>query len=309
MSKIRIYIILFLAISIFVIAGCTQNNKNQVKNTQQIKKINIMVSILPQVDFVKRVGGDKVDINVMIPPGYSPATYEPSPKQMKDLQNTDIYFRVGHIPFEKIQILKMQNLNKKMKVIDTSQGITLRKLESHSHGDENSEGEHDEGKSGDDPHIWLSPKLVKKQVEYIYNTLVELDPNNKSYFTVNYNKFINDLDKLDAKLSKTFAPIKGKTVLVFHPAFGYLADDYGFEQKAIEIEGKEPSIAQIKNIIDEAKKDDVKVIFVQIQFSTKSAQAIAKEINGVVVQIDPLAKDYFDNLQNIADNIVEGLNK
>jgi len=309
MLKLKTYSIVFLAVSIFVIAGCARDNKNQVKNNQQVKKINVMVSILPQVDFVKRIGGDKVKISAMIPPGYSPATYEPSPQQMKDLQNTDIYFRIGHIPFEKSQMLKMQNLNKKMIVINTSQGITLRKLESHSHGNEDNKDRHGEGYLGDDPHIWLSPKLVKKQAEYIYNALVELNPNDKSYFTANYNKFINDLDNLDTKLSKTFVPIKGKTVLVFHPAFGYLANDYGFEQEAIEIEGKEPNINQIKKIIDEAKKDGAKIIFVQKQFSAKSAQAIAKEINGAVIQIDPLSKDYFDNLQKMADNIVKGLNK
>jgi len=148
---------------------------------------------------------------------------------------------------------------------------------------------------------------VKIQAKHIYESLVEYSPDDKDYFTKNYDQFILDLDKLDDKLSQAFAPIKNQTILVFHPAFGYLADAYGFKQKAIEMEGKDPTPAQLKAIIDEAKADNVKVIFVQSQFSTKNAQAVAEEIGGAVVQIDPLAKDYFTNLESIAETIVSSL--
>jgi len=245
----------------------------------------------------------------MIPPGFSPATYDPSPDQLRKLQDADIYFRIGHIPFEKAQMEKLEKLNTKMKVIDTSNGIELLKLAAHSHGDKDEhekEKEH-EHEAGNDPHIWLSPKLVKIQAKNIYNALVEYSPENKDYFTRNYNQFTKELDELDQKLTNVFAPIEGQTILVFHPAFGYLADAYGFRQEAIEIEGKEPTPAQLQEIIDKARNNNIKVIFVQAQFSPESAKSVAQEINGAVVQIDPLAKDYFTNLETMAETIVTSL--
>jgi len=250
-----------------------------------------------------------VQVTEMIPPGFSPATYDPSPDQLRKLQDADIYFRIGHIPFEKAQMEKLEKLNTKMKVIDTSNGIELLKLAAHSHGDKDEhekEKEH-EHEAGNDPHIWLSPKLVKIQAKNIYNALVEYSPENKDYFTRNYNQFTKELDELDQKLTNVFAPIEGQTILVFHPAFGYLADAYGFRQEAIEIEGKEPTPAQLQEIIDKARNNNIKVIFVQAQFSPESAKSVAQEINGAVVQIDPLAKDYFTNLETMAETIVTSL--
>jgi zinc transport system substrate-binding protein len=276
------------------------------------------VSILPQVDFVQRIGGDKVQVSEMIPPGFSPATYEPSPQQLQKLQTADIYFRIGHIPFEKAQMEKLQQLNQKMKVVDTSIGIELLTMAAHSHdeGGEHAGEEHHEEEGhdaeenhaeGSDPHIWLSPNLVKIQAKHIFDTLAETSPKDKDYFMANYDKFVKDLDQLDEKLKNTFTPILNQSILVFHPAFGYLADAYGFKQEAIEIEGKDPSPEQLKEIIDEAKADETRVIFVQKQFSTKSAEAIAEAIGGAVVQIDPLAKDYFSNLEEMSAIIANKL--
>jgi len=272
----------------------TENNNNKIK---------VMVSILPQVTFVQEIGGNKVEVNEMIPPGFSPATYEPSPEQLKTLQNAEIYFRIGHIPFEKSQMEKLQNLNTKMQIVDTSEKIRLLTLKEHSH-EEKEEHEHEES---NDPHIWLSPQLVKIQAQHIYDTLVNYNPENKAYFSKNYNQFVKKLETLDQKLQQTFASVQDKTFLVFHPAFGYLAHDYGFIQKAIEVEGKDPSPKQVETIINIATTENIRVIFVQKQFSTKSAEAIAQEINGAVIQIDPLAKDYFTNLEKMSDTIVNAM--
>lgn len=276
-------ILVFIALGVYLFLDYT--NKKPYK--ESTKSINVMVSILPQVEFVKRIGGDKVNVMEMIPPGFSPATYDPSPDQLRKLQDANIYFRIGHIPFEKAQMEKLEKLNPKMKVVDTSEGISL--LE------------------GGDPHIWLSPKQVKIQAGHIYDALVEYSPESKDYFTQNYNQFIKDLEKLDQKLKNSFAPIKGQKILVFHPAFGYLADSYGFLQEVIEVEGKDPTPSQLQKIINKARNENVKVIFVQAQFSTKSAEAIAQEIDGVVMQINPLAKNYFTNLENMAETIVSVL--
>jgi zinc transport system substrate-binding protein len=293
---ILIFLPIIIVISSLLLTAC-----NQKKEDKKEGKINIMVSILPQIDFVQRIGGDRVKVTEMIPPGFSPATYNPSPNQLKKLEDANMYFKIGHIPFEKIQMEKLEKINKNMKVIDTSKDITLLKLTDHKHDGEEEELDHVEG---DDPHIWLSPRLVKIQAQNIYEALIDYNPENQEYFYKNYQEFINELEELDQKLIKTFEPIKNQTILVYHPAFAYLADAYNFHQEAIEIEGKEPNPSQLKKIIDEAKLDNIKVVFVQSQFSTKSAESIAQEIDGVVIQIDPLAKDYFSNLENMSHIII-----
>jgi zinc transport system substrate-binding protein len=269
--------LVILSVIIFIVAN---NKKTVLNNTNE--KIDIMVSILPQIDFVENIGKDKISVSVMIPPGFSPATYEPSIEQLKKLSKADLYIRIGHIPFEKTQMKKLEDLNPEMKIIDSSEGIEIYK---------------------GDPHIWLSPKLVKIQVENIYQVLAEIDPENKSFYENNKNEYLAKLDNLDFELKNAFSKIKGKKILVFHPAFGYLARDYGFEQIAIEIDGKEPSAENLANIIDTAKKENIKTIFVQKQFSSKNAEAIATQINGTVVPLDPLAKDYVENLKRIGREI------
>lgn len=270
-------LLIILAVVIFIVAS-SENKASDDKN----EKINIMVSILPQVDFVENIGKDKVSVEVMILPGFSPAIYEPSIEQLKKLSEADLYIKIGHIPFEKTQMKKLEDLNPKMKIVNSSEGIDIYE---------------------NDPHIWLSPKLVKIQVENIYLALVETDPENKSFYEKNKNEYLAKLNSLDLELKNAFSEMKGKKVLVFHSAFGYLARDYDFEQIAIEIDGKEPSAEDLANIIDTAKKENIKTIFVQKQFSQKSAEAIAKQIDGSVVPLDPLAEDYVENLKRIAKEI------
>jgi len=318
--------VIIAAVAVIIVGGLVflLTNKentpsgNPSEMAMESEKIDVMVSILPQVDFVSRIGGDKVRVTAMIPPGFSPATYEPSPSQLEELQDADIYVRIGHIEFEKARMAQLESLNPDMTVVDSSEGIELLTLAAHSHEEEDHEhGHEDEGsheheeahehEAGDDPHIWLSPRLVKIQAKHILDALVAYSPDDTAYFTENYETFIADLDALDAELGAAFAPIAGETILVFHPAFGYLADAYGFEQESIEIEGKDPTPAQLQSIIDEARADGVKVVFVQAQFSTKSAESVASAIGGAVVQIDPLAPDYVENLTSMAETIVSAL--
>ncbi|MCD4761098.1 zinc ABC transporter substrate-binding protein, partial [bacterium] len=225
--------------------------------------------------------------------------------QIKKLSDAELYIRIGHIAFEQAQMDKLKDINSDMLVVDSSKSIKLRTIETHNTHKENKNNHEDEG--GNDPHIWLDPNMVKIQAENIYQALIKINPENKNYFLANKNKFIKDLDSLDKKLKNSFKPIKNKTILVFHPAFGYLADAYNFHQEAIEIEGKDPTIKNLQKIIDQAKKDNIKVIFVQKQFSTKSAQVIADAIGGTVVQIDPLAQNYFANLEDMAYTINNNL--
>ena len=270
-------LLVIFAVVIFIIAKI----ENTPTNTTD-KKINIMVSILPQIEFVENIGKDRVSVSAMIPLGFSPATYEPDIEQLKKLSKANLYIRIGYIPFEKAQMKRLADLNPKMKVIDSSKRIEIYES---------------------DPHIWMSPRLVKIQVENIYLALVEIDPANKDFYEKNKNEYLAKLDNLDSELKNAFSEMQGKKILVFHPAFGYLARAYGFEQIAIEIEGKEPSAENLANIIDIAKKEDIKTIFIQKQFSQKSAEAIATQINGAVVSLDPLAEDYIENLRRIGEEI------
>jgi zinc transport system substrate-binding protein len=286
-------------------------------------KPHIIVSILPQKFFVEQIGGNLVTVNAMIGPGYSPATYEPTPQDIQKLNTAQIYFRIGHIGFEQTQMDNLAQINPNMTIIDTSEGINLRNLEAHSHDEEEGkEGHHHEkeeenehhetededeaqNQAGTDPHIWLSPILVKHQAEIITNALIDLDPQHAQQYTNNKNNFIDQLNTLDNQLQHILAPFKDKTILVYHPAFGYLADQYGFHQQHIEIEGKTPTIEQMQTIIQTAKQQQIKAIFVQQQFDTKSAETIASEIGGTVIPLDPLAEDYLNNMQTIATTITQ----
>lgn len=311
-------VILVVGLAFLLTNDDQKPSENPFEEAEKSEVVDVMVSILPQVDFVSRIGGDKVRVTAMIPPGFSPATYEPSPSQLKELQNADIYVRIGHIEFEKARMAQLESLNPDMTVVDSSKGIELLTLTAHGHEEEDHEHRHEnegsheheeahEHAAGNDPHIWLSPGLVEVQAQHILDALVAYSPADEAYFTKNYETFIADLDVLDAELTTAFAPIAGETILVFHPAFGYLADAYGFHQESIEIEGKDPTPAQLQAIIDEARADGVKVIFVQEQFSTKSAESVADAIGGAVVQIDPLAPDYIENLTSMAETIVSSL--
>ncbi len=301
-----------LLIVILLISGCVNNAEKESD-----EKLNVIVSILPQKAFVKAVGGNHVTVNELIPPGGSPATYEPKPSDLALVENADIYFRVGHIPFEKSHADKFAELNPDMGVVDTSVNVELRYVgehEEHSHGHEGETGgeeyaEDGLGPKGVDPHVWLSPMQVKKQVDVITETLSKEDPENSGLYQSNAENFKKQLDELHDEIDSKFEELKTDKLMVFHPAWGYFASEYGLEQIAVEQSGKEPTAKELQQLIDEAKEENIKVIFVQSQFSKESAESIAEEIGAVVVSIDPLSEDYVNNLRNVATAITENLNK
>lgn len=262
--------------------------------------INAAVSIPPQSYFVERLGRDHVKTLVMVRPGESPATYEPTPKQMAKLGQTRVYFRIG-VSFEKVFLPKLKRNYPNMLIVDTRRGIKLRTMAGRG------QDRHEHGRAGLDPHIWMSPRLVGIQAVTICGELKRLAPNHANEFEANLKAFQADLDTLDARIAQALAPFKGKTLFVFHPAYGYFAEAYGLKQKAIEIEGKEPGPKSLIRIINQAKQEGVKVIFVQPEFSGRSAKTIAKAIGGAVIPLDPLAKDYLKNLGEMASKIAATL--
>ena len=277
-------------------------------------KLHVVVSILPQAYFVERVGGERVDVDVLVGPGQSPHAYDLTPKQLEGLSHAKVYFRVG-IDFEVALVPRIERLFKDLKVVDQRAGVPLRKMTADEISAEEAHEGHEEPRGHDagtnagqpDPHIWLNPLLVQTQVRTICDTLATLDPQHAADYRKNLADFDADLDRVHAEIAKTLAPLKGREMFVFHPAFGYFADAYGLKQVPVEIEGKEPTAKQLAELIARAKADQVKVIFVQPQFSKKSAEAIAQAIGGAVVPIDDLARDYLKNLEGIAAKIKAGL--
>ncbi|MCG8411674.1 MAG: zinc ABC transporter substrate-binding protein [Bacteroidales bacterium] len=291
--KFLIPIIIFVACS----SGETNNKKMQ----------NIMVSILPQKYFVEKIVGDSFNVDVMIPPGASPVTYDPTPRQMRALSNSFVYFRIGHIEFEKSWIKKLKGVNASMDIIDLSKNATLIEPE-HNHDHSHTHNGHHHH-HGVDPHIWLSPKEVKKQAKIIYDYLVKTKPEYKNQFEINYNQFSNEIKQLDAYMTSQLKDYKGRKFLIFHPALTYIARDYGLQQISIEIDGKEPTPANIQKIISTAKNEKIKIVFAQKQFSISNAEIIAREIGGKVKRVDPLAYNWDQGVRFITDEIVKSYSK
>lgn len=273
-------------------------------------RIVAFVSIPPQQYFVERIGGEHVVVEALVQPGQEPHTFEPTLKQMGRVAGADVYFSI-RIPFEERLLQKIRATNPKLKVVDTCTGITYRRMETHYHdGAEAREahGAHEGEREGElDPHTWMSPRLAKVQAANICAGLKQVDPAHAGTYGANLQALVAELDALDTRLAQALAPFKGQPLMVFHPAFGYFADDYGLVQVPIEIEGKEPSLKQLEHVIADAKKEGIRVVFVQPQFSRKMAETVAREIGGAVVPMDDLAKDYIANLDETAAKIEAAL--
>jgi zinc transport system substrate-binding protein len=277
--------------------------------------MTVFVSLVPQKYFVQQIGKDRVEIEVLIPPGADLHIYEPKPRQMVALARARLYFAIG-IEFEEARLKDLSRANPQLMIVRTDQGIEKMPLASHHEFGENeghapetaTKHDHDHHAAGGlDPHIWLSPPLVRQQARTIVRALQEIDPDHHAIYQANYRTFIAEIDELDAELRSIFSGKHGLQFMVFHPAWGYFAHAYGLQQLPVEIEGKDPKPAQLRSLIEHAREQEIKVIFVQPQFSAKSARLIAREIGGQVVSADPLAADWAANLRQVARQVKEQL--
>jgi zinc transport system substrate-binding protein len=290
-----------LVIAILLLLGLAAGCQQPQPAAQNVPAtLNITVSILPQKYFAERIGGQHVAVTVMVQPGASPETYEPKPAQLKALSQADAYLSIG-VEFEDAWMARMAAANSAMRVIDTAQGIQRRAMEDHQHQGTPAADEHL------DPHIWLSPRLVRQQAATIASALIELDPEHRSDYETNLTGFMAEIDAVDSDIRGTLSGIQSHKFVVFHPAWGYFADEYGLEQIAIEVGGQEPSAQELAGLIDQARAEGIRVILAEPEFSTRSAETIAKEIGGKVLTISPLAEDWPGNLRAVAAVFAEAL--
>ncbi len=276
------------------IAGCDHPPRPPTIGT-----VRAFVTILPQAYFVERIGGSHVTVGVMVGPGQSFHSYEPTPKQIADLAEAQVYFTVG-VPFERTLIDKIRATNPHLVVVDTREGIKLRPSSEH---DEDSHGHGEEG----DPHIWLDPMLVKIQARTIQEALSRLDPDHAADYEIHCREFQGDLDETNARITSELAPFKGREFFVFHPSFGYFGDAYGLKEVPVEEGGKEPGGSELARMIKRARSAGATTIFVQPEFASKSAETVAIEIGANVVTLDPLARNYLNNLGDMANKIAVSL--
>ena len=282
MSKRWVWVILIFGLSLLLL-GCGGDEEPATAE----EMLQITVSILPQKYFVERVGGSYVDVNVMVAPGNNPATYEPKPEQLAALSAADAYMSIG-VPFESVWLDKIAAANSEMMMVDTAQGID---------------------KVGNDPHIWLAPELVKVQSRTIYEALVALDPAHEATFQGNLDAFDADIEALQGDIQETLAGLASDKFMVFHPAWGYFAREFGLQQIPVEVGGQEPSAAELAALIQMAREAGIQVILAQPEFSTQSAETIAQEIDGEVLLISALSPDWLSNMRDVAETFAEVLNR
>ncbi len=261
-------------------------------------KLTVFVSILPQKYFVEKIGGDRVDVHVMVKPGASPAVYEPRPLQMEILSTADVYFAIG-VPFEKVWLDRLSAANPGMRIVATYAGTKRFEMGKDRHG-----GGHSHSF---DPHIWTSPPLVTLQARHILTTLQKLDPANYQAYEKNFKGFVIEIVDLDADIRGHLKELAHRRFMVFHPSWRYFADAYDLEQIPVEKEGDSPKPAELIGLIEQARTHQIDTVFVQPQFSDKSARLIAGEIGGDVVTADPLAPDWAENLRHVARELAAAL--
>ena len=287
----KLLLLTFILISV-IFSSCSTTSK---ESDERI----IFVSILPLKYFADKIAGDSYKVEVTVPPGVGPETYSPTPRQMKKLSEADAYFAVGYLGFEEAWLGGLTSTNS-LKVFNTSNGISLIK----NHEEEEHEGHaHIEGV---DPHIWSSPKEAIVIAKNIYEGMASIDPGNREQYSLNLQKVLDEIGKVDSTVTTILSNAPHKKFLIFHPALGYFARAYGLEQLSIEFEGKEPSPKHMQDIIDKSREGNISVVLIQKEFDKRNAEIIANEIGCGIVQIDPLDYNWPEQMISIATKLAGG---
>jgi len=280
-------------------------------NTKQTTDEKVVsVTIEPQRYFAEKIAGDKFRINCVVPVGQSPETYDPTPQQMIQIGKSTAYLQIGHIGFELAWMDNIKANNQGMQVFDTSDGLELLVgsedcgHDHHGDGDEHRH-EHHQHPGGIDPHIWSSITGAKVVAWNTLHAFITLDKENTQYYWKNYNQLLEEIGQTEKTIKDLLKPVLSRAFIIYHPALTYFAEEFNLTQLTIEMDGKEPSPAQLKELIDLSRNYNVRVVFIQQEFDQKNAELIAKETNCRMVRINPLAYDWSKELIHIAKSLAD----
>ncbi len=292
-SRTRCAIVAFMSMMLLLSMSC--------QTTSNEKQRAVSVTILPQQYLAEQIAGDRFTINCVVPANSSPEAYDPTPRQLMAVEESDAYMQVGMLGFELAWIDKLAQNNPAMKLYNTSEGVDMIEgLHEHRHADGSVHAA-----TTVDPHVWCSPRNVRVMARNMYDAFVELDADGKSYYERNYYQLLHRIDSVENLVHSILSPCRGTAFAIFHPSLTYLARDYGLTQLCLEEMGKESSAMAMKNIIDEARNRQVKVVFVQREFNSRQVETFAHELGLEIVTINPLNYHWEEEIVKIAYAIAQ----
>ena len=260
-------------------------------------RLSVVVTLLPQEEVARAVGGERVFITVVVPPGVEPHTYEPSAAQIVQISRADLYLRLGPglLPFEDALVDRLKTLNPGMRIVDTSRGVSPITMPGQGH----------DTAKGVDPHVWLSLAHLRLMAGNMADAFIAADPAHEEAYAASRDEYIARVEDTDRRIRGLLLGMEGKPFLVFHPAWGYFAREYGLVQVAVGEDGREPGARGLSSLIARAREEGIRVVFAEPQYDTRGSEVVAREIGGRVVLIDPLAPDTLANLERVASEISE----
>ena len=266
--------------------------------------LKVMVSIPPQAWLVERIGGERVEVQSLLAPGDSPATFQPSDSQVTALLRSDLFLRIG-VPFERGRWFQAIESMGRVAVVDARGDIELRPLSAWTETAPRDAGFAGvPGHDSLDPHVWLSPRLLARQAATVAEAMAERDRRSRHRYHEAASRLIDEINALDGEIATQLSAYRGRAFMVFHPSWGYFAHDYGLRQLPIELEGKTPSDEELTRIQRLARQYGISVVFSQPQFHHRVAHAVADTIGARVVEIDPLTPDVVANLLDVTKSLV-----
>lgn len=292
-------IFLLVAIITVTVFGTTFVLGSENSAEEENYSIRVVSTIPTQLEFARAIGGEKVKVSSMIPPGEEPHGYTPVSSQLRDLSKADLYFKVGSgVEFERRWMDTILEKNPDMKVVDGSEGISLIGM-----GSQNGQDKAESGEYKTDPHVWLSLNNAKIMVRNLLKGMKNVDPNNASYYERNAESYLDNLNELDREISEGLSSYRNRGFIIYHPGFGYFAHDYDLEQIPVEKSGKKPGPQRIQYIIEKAREENIKTVFVSPQFDKTQVEVIVDEIDGEIKVLNPLPEKYYVNMQEVYQKI------
>ena len=271
----------------------------------------VAVTIVPQVEMVEAIAGERVEVVEMVPKGFSTANYSPSPSEMRAFSEASIYFSIG-VPADMQNILPRAEERSDLEVVKLFERVEAKYPHRYFGEEDEQNIEHDDGHGhshagGRDPHIWLSPARTGYMVDIMRDELIKILPEYETEFKENADQYLKKLAAADQKNRELLSDYKGEAILVYHPAFGYFTDHYGLEMLSIEKAGKEPGPQHLQEIIENAKEHGIKNVFYQAEIDSTKTRAVAEELGGEIVKLNPLAENYIENLKVLAEQMASEL--